>query len=241
VPALATLVNGGATQAGNRRSGTLALDSLLMASDQGARPRSRCIAFDVAYEGTPSWETGRPQPVVVRLLEDGAFDGAVLDVGCGTGGHAVLLARSGFRVTGIDLAPAAIERARSAADEAGVASMATFRPGDVLDLAGLGPSLGAPYDSVLDCGLFHVLQPDDRRRYAMALAAVVRPGGRAFVIAWSDRNPFGVGPARVSRRELRSSFRATEGWRVESIETGLLETNLRPGTVHAWLACLRRR
>ena len=165
----------------------------------------------------------------------------MLDVGCGTGTHAVALARRGHRVTGVDLAAAAIERARVRALEARVTASTIFRTADALDLAHLGPSLGAPFDTALDSGLFHVLQPDDRRRYAAALAAVIRPGGRAFVIAWSDRNPFGIGPARVSRRVLRASFRAAEGWRVESIEAGLLETNLPPGTVHAWLARLRRR
>jgi SAM-dependent methyltransferase len=212
-----------------------------MASDQGATTRSERSAFDVAYEGTPSWETGRPQPVVGRLLDEGAFVGAVLDIGCGTGAHAVAIARRGHRVTGLDLVPAAIDRARARAVEQGVAGAATFRVGDALDLERLGPVLDAPFDSCLDVGLFHVLQPPDRRRYATALASVIRTGGQAFVIAWSDRNPFGVGPARVSRRDLRSSFRAAEGWRVVAIEAGLLETNLPPGSVHAWLARLRRR
>lgn len=212
-----------------------------MGSDPATGRQPGRTAFDVAYEGTPSWETGRLQPIVVRLLDEGAFAGAVLDVGCGTGAHGVALARRGHRVTGVDLAAAAIERARRRATEARVTAATTFRTADALDLERLGPGLGAPFDSVLDVGLFHVLQPDDRRRYAAALAAVIRPGGRAFVIAWSDRNPFGVGPARVSRRDLRSSFRAAEGWRVDAIEAGLLETNLSPGTVHAWLARLRRR
>ncbi len=212
-----------------------------MASDQGATPRAGRTAFDVAYEGTPSWETGRPQPAVLRLLKRGELTGAVLDVGCGTGTHALLLAGRGHRVTGVDLAGAAVDRARARALELGVAGLATFHPGDALDLGRLGPGLGAPFDCGLDVGLFHVLQPDDRRRYATALATVIRPRGRAVVIAWSDRNPFGYGPARVTRRDLRLAFRAAEGWRVESIEAEVLETNLPAGTVHAWLARIRRR
>jgi SAM-dependent methyltransferase len=196
-------------------------------------------AFDVAYEGTPSWETGRPQPVVLRLLEEGAISGAVLDAGCGTGRHAVLLAGRGHRVAGIDLAARAVDLARARAAAGGVE--VTFLAGDALTLAALGPALGAPFDTVLDVGLFHVLQPADRRRYAAALASVVRPGGAGFVVAWSDRNPFGIGPERVRRRELRAAFRADEGWRVESIEPVKLETLLPMGMVHAWLARLRRR
>ena len=66
--------------------------------------------------------------------------------------------------------------------------------------------LAGPFDTVLDVGLFHVLQPADRRRYAASLASVVRPGGTALVVAWSDRNPFGYGPERVTRRAIRTAF-----------------------------------
>jgi SAM-dependent methyltransferase len=195
--------------------------------------------FDVAYEGTPSWETGRPQPAVERLVAGGTIVGSVLDAGCGTGIHAVLVARAGHRVVGLDIAARAVERAR--ARVAGTGLDMRFVVGDALDLPALAGELGAPFDTVLDVGLFHVLQPADRLPYARALAAVVRPGGSGFVVAWSDRNPFGIGPARVRRRDLRDAFRASTGWRVEAIEPAELETRLPGGRVHAWLARLRRR
>jgi SAM-dependent methyltransferase len=196
-------------------------------------------AFDVAYEGTPSWETGRPQPVVVRLIEEGAIRGAVLDAGCGTGRHAILLAAGGHRVAGIDAAARAVDLARAAARDAGVD--VRFVAGDALALDLHAAALGAPFDAVLDVGLFHVLQPDDRRRYAAALASVVRPGGSGFVVAWSDRNAFGIGPARITRREIRHAFRADAGWRVAAIEDAGLDTLLPMARVHAWLARLSRR
>lgn len=199
-------------------------------------------AFDVAYEGTPTWEIGRPQAVVVRLAEEGMLAGSVIDMGCGTGAHALLVGARGQRVTGIDFAPAAIARARAAAARRGIP--ARFILGDVLALDGPAdtpPAVGGPFDTALDVGLFHVLQPLERRRYAAGLATVVRPGGRAFIVAWSDRNPFGYGPARVRRADLRSSFQAITGWRVDAVEPATLETNLHPGHVHAWLARLTRR
>jgi len=93
----------------------------------------------------------------------------------------------------------------------------------------------------LGVGVFHVLQPADRALYAATLATVTRTGGTAFIVAWSDRNPFGRGPARVRRREIRAAFCAATGWRVTGIEAAVLETRLEPGHVHAWLARLRRR
>lgn len=196
-------------------------------------------AFDVAYEGTPSWEIGRPQPVVARLVADGALRGSVLDAGCGTGHHAVLLAAAGCRVSGIDVAPRAVGLARERAAGAGVGTRLVI--GDALELARHEAALGAPFDAFLDVGLFHVLQPADRRRYAAGLASVVRPGGSGFVVAWSDRNPFGVGPERVRRRDLRDAFRAETGWRVTDIVESELETRLPMGRVNAWLARLSRR
>lgn len=196
-------------------------------------------AFDTAYEGTPSWETGRPQPEVLRLLDAGWLGRRVLDAGCGTGLHAVLMAGRGHEVVGLDLAARAIElaRDRSAAAE----TPAVFVHGDALGIGDLAGALGPPFDSVLDVGLFHVLQPGDRRAYASALAAVTRHDGTAAVLAWSDRNPFGRGPARIRRSDLRDAFRMATGWRVESVEPGILESRLPPGHVDAWVVRLRRR
>jgi len=196
--------------------------------------------FDNAYEGTPTWDIGRPQGAVVRLAEAGLIDGSVLDVGCGTGENALFLASLGHEVVGIDLARAAIEKARAKAVERG-ASVA-FEVRDALDLVGLdlvGPwCLGRAVDTALDVGLFHTLQPADRARYAASLWAVMRPGGRLFLLCWSNRNPFGYGPERVTRRQIRASFRT--GWVVEAIQEEVLETRLPAERMHAWLARLRR-
>jgi len=45
----------------------------------------------------------------------------ILDIGCGTGRHAIELNRRGYRVTGIDLSPAQLNRARQQAAKAGLA------------------------------------------------------------------------------------------------------------------------
>lgn len=212
--------------------------------------------FDTAYAdgGTPTWDIGRPQPAVVRLAEAGAFLSpdagtapearqgpplTILDAGCGTGEHALLLAALGYRVLGIDLAAEAIARARAKAAARGLP--ASFAVHDALDLGPLVARFGRAFDAALDVGLFHTLSDDDRPRYADSLASAVRPGGRAFVLCWSDRNPFGFGPRRVTRSEIRATFRASAGWRVDSIEAAELVTRLEVGRIHAWLARLSRR
>lgn len=199
-------------------------------------------AFDTAYAngGVPTWDIGRPQPAVMRLVEEGAFGDrgtAVLDAGCGTGEHALLLAGRGHLVTGVDAAAEAIRRARAKAADRAPGAQPTFLVHDALDL----PALRRTFDAALDVGLFHTLSDADRPRYAASLAAAVRPCGPAFILCWSDHNPFGFGPRRVSRREIRHAFRAATGWRVERIDAAELASRLPGGRIHAWLVRLTRR
>ena len=190
--------------------------------------------FDNAYRdgGTPTWDVGRPQGALVRLARSGLVAGSVLDAGCGTGENALLLAAQGHPVLGVDFAAAAIERAAAKSAHRGLP--VEFLVADALDLA----ALGRTFDTVLDVGLFHTFSEAERPRYAASLGAALRPGGRVFLLCWSDRNPFGRGPRRISPREIRETF--GDGWRVEAVDPEWLETRLPDGRIHAWLARIAR-
>jgi SAM-dependent methyltransferase len=190
--------------------------------------------FDNAYRdgGTPTWDVGRPQGALVRLARSGLVAGSVLDAGCGTGENALLLAAQGHPVLGVDFAAGAIERAAAKAAHRGLP--VEFLVADALDLA----ALGRTFDTVLDVGLFHTFSDAERPRYAASLGAALRPGGRAFLLCWSDRNPFGRGPRRISPGEIRETF--GEGWWVEAVDPEWLETRLPDGRIHAWLARIAR-
>ena len=192
--------------------------------------------WDAAYAAgqPPPWDIGHPQPAFVRLADDGLLRGQVLDVGCGTGEHALLAAVRGADAMGVDVAPRAIERARGKAAERGI--KARFEVADALSLA----DLGLTFDTVIDSGLFHVFDDQDRARYVASLAAVLRGGGRCYLMCFSDRQPGDFGPRRVSQDELRAAFR--DGFRVAGITADTFDINPGLGTMgaQAWLATLER-
>jgi len=195
------------------------------------RPR-RPEDFDASYAGTPPWDIGRPQPAFLALAEAGAILGRVLDVGCGTGEHTLMAAGMGLEATGIDSAPAAIALAEAKARDRGLT--AQFLVHDALQLA----SLHQQFDTVLDCGLFHALDDDDRRSFVESLRAVIQPGGRYFMLCFSDRQLGSCGPRRINRNEIRASF--DRGWQVDSIEPAKLDSRMGPDGILAWLARITR-
>jgi cyclopropane fatty-acyl-phospholipid synthase-like methyltransferase len=161
-----------------------------------------------AYAGQAPWDIGRPQRAFVGVAD--RITGSILDAGCGTGDTALFFAGRGCQVTGIDFIEEAIRRARRKAVERGV--QATFLVRDALTLK----DWSERFDNVIDCGLFHGFSDEDRRRYVEGLAAVLRPGGRLFLLCVSDGEPGTHGPRRVSKKELHDAF--AEGWVIESIE-----------------------
>jgi 2-polyprenyl-3-methyl-5-hydroxy-6-metoxy-1,4-benzoquinol methylase len=190
------------------------------------------MSFNDAYLGTPPWDIDRPQGAFRSLADAGQLRGRLLDCGCGTGEHALMAASIGLDATGIDEAPLAIEKAQATARERGLD--VRFIVGSVLDLA----KLDERWDTVLDCGVFHVFDDDDRAAYVRSLAAAVVPGGRCFMLCFSDLQEGEVGPRRVSQGEIRDAF--AEGWRVDSIEPAVIETTMEDRDPKAWLSALTR-
>ena len=140
---------------------------------------------------------------------------SVLDLGCGTGRHAVALARRGYEVVGVDRSAAMLAEARGRA----ATTDSAFHVGDLRDV-----DLGRRFDAVVM--LFAVLGYQATNADALAALGTVRrhlvDGGLAFFDVW-------YGPAvlaqRPSARELtveglrrRSSGRLDVSRQVCSVE-----------------------
>ncbi len=188
--------------------------------------------FDEMYLGQPAWDVDRPQEAFVALAQAGRIDGSVLDVGCGTGENAIFLAQRGHRTLGIDLSRVAIDRARAKARAR--RSPAEFAVGDALDLT----PLGRAFDTVIDSGLFHAFEDDERPTFVHSLRAVLPVGGRYFMLCFSHEETDEQGPRRISPLEIRATF--ADGWRVEELAAARFIHRRHVDGARAWLAALVR-
>ena len=207
----------------------------MAASPADPRPvNDHAGGFDAMYAGRPPWDIGRPQAALVALADAGLIRGRVLDAGCGTGEHVLMCADLGLDATGVDLAQAALRTAEEKACARGLT--ARFIRQDARRLS----ELGEIFDTVLDCGLFHlsVFTEEDRASYVASLRSVLRRGGRYFMLCFSDREPGIGGPLRLSQDQIRRAF--ADGWQIDSIEPTTLEITTDPAGVRAWLVTATR-
>jgi methyl halide transferase len=190
--------------------------------------------WDTVYrEGTPPWDSGKPHDELIRVLDEGRLPiQTVLEVGCGTGADAILLARRRLEVTAIDCSPIAIERARLRAEQQD--ALLRFVLDDVLDFA----SSAGQFDLVYDCGLYHVIRQTKLERYLDALWRVTRPGSYYLCFAGAPSETDGEGPPTVTEDEIHNEL----GRLFEQIH--LRPTRLQgaeSGKSHPGWSCLMRR
>jgi nitroreductase/SAM-dependent methyltransferase len=173
------------------------------------------LGWQARYEETPAEDLPWFHPdldpdFAMALSRLGISEGTVLDLGCGPGTQAIALARSGFDVTAVDIAEAAIQGARQRAGEAGVA--VRFIVGDVLSL-----DLDKHFDLILDRGVLHCFADKNQRRcYIEHIHEWLKPGGVLLLKCFSHRETREQGPpCRFSPDDLRTMF--GKGFRITEL------------------------
>jgi len=191
--------------------------------------------WDASYHHGPApWDIGRPQPAIVRVADEGGITGAVLDAGCGTGENTLYVAALGLPVLGVDVAETALAMAREKAEARGL--KAEFLAADAFRLDGLGRK----FDTVLDCGMFHTCDKDERPVYAASLASVTELGATLYVLCFGDEGT-DIGPHPVTRDDLNLAFSADTGWDITSIEPDRVLTTFHGDNgAPAWFATIKR-
>lgn len=153
-------------------------------------------------EGTTPWDRQAPSPALCAWIADGTLtEGRILVPGCGRGHEVVELARHGFEVTGIDIAPSAVRDARQA--------LGTL-PAAVLEANILEWQAPATFDAVYEQTCLCTLPPKLWPGYEAQLHKWLRPGGMllaAFVQTGQEGGP----PYHCGLDEMRSLF-AADRW-----------------------------
>ena len=92
---------------------------------------------------------------------------------------------------------------------------------------------------MLDCGLFHTFDGDERPRYVASLASVTEHDETLYVLCFSDEGP-DKDPHPISQDELKAAFNPTTGWSVAAIEPDRLQTRYHDDGAPAWFATIKR-
>lgn len=115
-----------------------------------------------------------------RRFGDGPIR-SVLDLGCGTGGHALPLARRGYRVVGVDRSPEMLACARSKCEQAGCLENVTLIPSDITSF-----TLDRRFDLVICMfAVMSYMTKNEELRKAFEVArSHVKPGGLFICDFW---------------------------------------------------------
>ncbi len=158
--------------------------------------------WDSAYrsEDRAPWDIGRPSGELVKAVQAGTLAPCrAVVLGCGTGTNAIYLAQQGFDVTGIDIAPTALTRAKEKADRAGV--KVRWVLADVT-----APPTLIPFDLVYDRGCYHGVRRQNADGYVASLRQLTHPGAKVLILAGNANEDRHDGPPRVEESEIRGDF-----------------------------------
>jgi SAM-dependent methyltransferase len=160
----------------------------------------RRLLFHYWYFRKPPWDTGISPPELFEFIETHP-PGRAIDIGCGTGTNVLTLARAGWRVTGVDFAPRAIQMAKRKLTDASL--QAVLQVNDATRLKGIS----GPFDFALDLGCFHGISGQGRLKYLNQLEDILAPGGfwlmYGFLNSDADHTSTGLAEVDISRISVR--------------------------------------
>jgi SAM-dependent methyltransferase len=145
--------------------------------------------IDKIYRNMPleriPWNIETPPTALVELVDSGTVTPCkTIDLSCGAGNYALYLASRGFNVTGVDISPTAIKRAKENVMKRGVTC--TFLVVDVLgDLEGVTET----FDFAYDWELLHHIFPEQRRKYVENVRRMLNPKGNYLSVCFSEKDP----------------------------------------------------
>jgi SAM-dependent methyltransferase len=162
------------------------------------------LAYRLMYAiGFLPWETGEVSTELRGLVEgpQALPPQRALDIGCGTGLHAVYLADHGWEVTALDALERPLRRARARAADSG--ATVEWIKADVADLGQM--DLSAEFTLVFDRGCYHGLSDRERDTYAAAVTELTAHRATLLMMAFAP-NRVPVGPSGADAADITSRF-----------------------------------
>jgi SAM-dependent methyltransferase len=157
--------------------------------------------WDSTYrrKGPAPWDTGKPSSELRKVVSEKTITPCrAVEFGCGTGTNAIYLAKQGFDVTAIDVAPTCLMIARRKAEKAGV------KVRWVLASVLAPPDLGK-FDFMFDRGCYHGVRRADPKGFVKSLAGLTKIGARVLILAGNAKEKK-RGPPRVTEETVRNDF-----------------------------------
>jgi len=192
--------------------------------------------WDERYRtGNLPWDSGRPDRHLVEVVKEcGIAAGCALELGCGTGTHAVWLAQQGFDVTAVDIAGDAIAMAKEKAERAGVTCRLVVADCTTDALP------GGPFGFAFDRGCFHSFGTSDQRRAVVEnVYRHLADGGLWFSLLGSaDTPPRDTGPPQRSARDIADAVESH--FEIRRLVATHMDSD-RPNPPSAWACLMRKR
>lgn len=178
--------------------------------------------FDSTYRrGNAGWDIGRPQKAISWLLNSGEIRGDVIDIGCGTGIHSIIISQRGHRVLGVDFSTTAIEHSKRNARRKEV--KVDFLVMNALKLS----FLNLMFDTAVDSACFHCLNQVERDEYERQVGKILKPGGTLFLLCSSNS---------VNLDEINKRFNT--GWKIHYAKETIYEYT--HSTIEAYLIKIQK-
>jgi len=155
------------------------------------------------------------EEIELKELKEGNF----LDLGTGPGTQAVQLAKLGFNVTGSDLAQSAVDRAKK------LYPSPSYIVDDILN----SKFPDNKFDFILDRGVFHVFEPEQRPLYLSQIKRILKENGILFLKCMSieEKDLSGdKGPFKYSKDQIKEFFE--KDFEIESIKDTVYYGTINP-------------
>ncbi len=184
-------------------------------------------------EKNTRWDIGEAAPPFVSLLSssDAPLPGRIAVLGCGRGYDAVLFAKYGFEVIGLDFSTSAIMEAEKLAKSANCDIK--FLQHDIFDLPAY---FTAYFDYILEHTCFCAIDPTQRLSYVQVASSILKSKGQLIGLFFTH-NRSGGPPFGATSEEIREYFQAD--FKIHYLNPVVNSAPSRQGEEHLGLFSLR--